>query len=117
MPSTYGLSRNEGSSSEDANSKEHSSDEQYNHTIDGESSDNDDSSIISSSGLVLTDEARSGECGRVISNNESTSSDRDSFRVDDIVKNIFHEFISTNIKQKARVLFSEILSEKLTFAQ
>jgi hypothetical protein len=122
MPSTYGLPRNEGSSSdesssEDANSEELSSDEQDNHTIDGESSDNDDPSIISPNGLVLTDGARPGECGRVMSNNESTSSDRDLSRVGDTVKNIFHEFISTDVKQKARALFPEILPEELAFAQ
>lgn len=122
LPSTQYSANDEGpssdeSSGEDTNSDELGSNDEDDHTIDG-SSDNDDLSIVSPSSLVLTDGARPGEYGRATSSNEPTSSGHDPLgaTVNDIAKNVFHEFLSTDIKEKAGALFPDIPRDELAFA-
>lgn len=79
----------DGSSDDDANIDELGSDDQDNPTIDGEPS-----------------------------SNESTFSDDGLFdaAVGDIAKNVFYEFLSTDIKEKGGALFPGIPRDELTFA-
>lgn len=82
------------------------------------SSDNDDPSFVLPSGLVPTDGARSGEYGRATSSKESTFSDHDLLNASfgDIAKNVFHEFLSTDVEEKAGALFPKVPQNELAFA-